>query len=214
MNAIGHWLAGRRGIVAGGGEAADYVADALALAGAAVERIADPSTDASDIAVAFDTAQAKLGGTIDLLVHAGVAMAPVSAETIDLDGWRATLSADIDGRFLFTAELGRRLIAAELPGSVLFLMPSSHISGGRSAGAAADGALANLVKSLAVEWARLGIRTNAIRSRACEPGGLREESVRRSLGYLSAYLSSGYGAYITGIVMGTDELPPERSSGD
>jgi NAD(P)-dependent dehydrogenase (short-subunit alcohol dehydrogenase family) len=206
IDATAHWLAGRRGIVAGEGDAADVVAAALTEAGAAIERLPAPSTDAPDIAQAFESIGAKLGGAVDLLVHAGVTMPAVSAETIDLDGWRASLSADIDGRFLFAAEFTRRLLAAEAGGTILYLMPSTDAGAGRSASAAADGALANLVKSLAVEWGRDGIRVNAIRSRACEPGGLADPAVKSSLGHLAAYLSSGYGAYITGCLMGVDEL--------
>jgi NAD(P)-dependent dehydrogenase (short-subunit alcohol dehydrogenase family) len=206
IRATAHWLVGRRAIVAGAGDAADTVTSALAEAGAAIERLAAPSTDAPEIAQAFESIAAKLGGPIDLLVHAGVAMPAVSAEAIDLDAWRASLSADIDGRFLFAAEFTRRLLVAEAGGSILYLMPSPDAGVGRSASATADGALANLVKSLAVEWGRDGIRINAIRSRACEPGGLADVAVKDSLGYLAAYLSSGYSAYVTGCLMGVDEL--------
>ena len=203
---IAHWLAGRRALVAGVGEAADVVASALSLAGATTERLPQPSIDAPAIAGAFDAAEASLGGTVDLLVHAGVPIPAVSAETIGLEAWRAGLSADIDGRFLFAAEFGRRLIAADAGGSILLMLPSAASGAGRSALATAGGAMANLVKSLATEWGRLGIRTNAIRSRACEPGGLQDSKLRASLGHLAAYLSSGYAAYVTGCVMGVDEI--------
>ena len=61
------------------------------------------------------------------------------------------------------------------------------------------------MKTLAVEWARDGIRVNAIASRACEPGGLGDPAVRVSLGHLAAYLASDYAAYVSGMVMGIDE---------
>ncbi len=204
--ATAHWLAGRRGFVVGEGEASSTVAAALADAGALVERLPQPPVEAPDIAQVFAAAAERLGGPVDLLVHSGVAMPVSSAEAIDLALWRATLSADLDGRFLFAAEFTRRLLADSQGGAILFLMPSSAATAGRSASATADGALANLVKSLAVEWGRDGIRINAIRSRACEPGGLTDESVRSSLGHLAAYLMSDYGAYITGCLMGIDEI--------
>jgi NAD(P)-dependent dehydrogenase (short-subunit alcohol dehydrogenase family) len=200
-----HWLTGRRGIVVGVGEAADVVAAALQLAGASIER-PTPFVDALEIAQAFDAAETRAGGPIDFLVHAGVQMPAVSAEAIDLEDWRVSLSADIDGRFLFAAEFARRLLAAQIGGSILYLMPTSAATAGRSASATADGALVNLVKSLAVEWGRDGIRVNAIRSRACEPGGLAEPQIKASLGHLAAYMNSGYGAYITGCLMGIDEI--------
>lgn len=207
MNAsTGHWLAGRRGIVAGEGEAADAVAVALTGAGAVIDRISAPSVEAPEIVQAFDAAEHNLGGGIDLLVHAGVEMPSIPAEAMDLGSWRATVSADIDGRFLFAAEFARRLLVARAGGSILYLMPSPATAMGRSASASADGAITNLVKSLAVEWGRDGIRVNAIRSRACEADGLADDAVRASLGHLAAYMCSGYGAYITGCLLGIDEI--------
>ena len=58
--------------------------------------------------------------------------------------------------------------------------------------AAAAGALGNLTKTLGVEWARDGIRVNAIQTG--EDG--------ETLGNLAAYLVSDYAAYVTGAVMG------------
>ena len=58
--------------------------------------------------------------------------------------------------------------------------------------AAAAGALGNLTKTLGVEWARDGIRVNAVLTLA------RGET----LGNLVAYLASDYAAYVTGAIMG------------
>jgi hypothetical protein len=60
--------------------------------------------------------------------------------------------------------------------------------------AAAAGALGNLTKTLGVEWARDGIRVNAILT----------HSKNATLGNLAAYLLSDYAAYITGAVIGID----------
>ena len=64
----------------------------------------------------------------------------------------------------------------------------------------------NLVKSLAVEWARDGIRINAIASRACEVPPESDPELTQSLGNLAAYLLSDYAAYVSGTVMGVDEV--------
>jgi NAD(P)-dependent dehydrogenase (short-subunit alcohol dehydrogenase family) len=199
MSAGLNWLAGQRALIAGAGEAIEVVAAALAAAGAAVAR-QPADSDAPAIAAHFDAA-----GDVDLLVHAGVPSVDVAPEAIDIATWRAGFSADIDSRFLYAAEFARRRIAAKQPGAILFLMPSPEPAARKAAAASAQGALDNLVKSLAVEWARDGIRVNAIASRACEAGGLGDDAVRRSLGYLAAYLESDYAAYVTGSVMGVDE---------
>lgn len=200
MTAPGNWLSGRRALLAGTGEALALVGDALATAGAetAVSAIS-PGADAG-IAAEFDAS-----GRFDILVHGGAARSDADPLAMDLGRWRAEVSADLDLRFLQSVEFARRCIADGRAGAVLFLLPSPVPRAGHAAHATVIGAMDNLVKSLAVEWARDGIRTNAIASRACEPGGLTDAAVRASLGHLAAYLCSDYAAYISGMVMGIDE---------
>jgi len=197
------WLDGRHALVVGTGDAVEAVVTALAERGAAVTRTGPEPIDASEIAAVFEAAE---GDGFDILVHAGTKLAPALAESIDLPAWRSGLSADLDGRFLFAAEFTRRRLAASGGGSILFLMPSAASGAGRTATAAAHGALENLVKSLAVEWARDGIRINAIASRVVEDFASASPAQRASLGHLAAYLASDYAAYATGAVSGIDEI--------
>jgi NAD(P)-dependent dehydrogenase (short-subunit alcohol dehydrogenase family) len=198
-----NWLDGRRALVAGPGGAADRVAAALAETGAMVVRLPSPSVDAGEIGQSF--AEAAEQGEIDILVHAGAAIGDAAPETVTLDAWRATVSADIDGRFLHMAEFARRRIAAKARGAILLLMPSPALAPGRAGVLSAHGALDNLVKSVAVEWGRDGIRTNAIASRVVDGFDAAPPTARGSLGHLAAYLVSDYAAYVTGMVMGIDE---------
>jgi len=195
------WLAGRRALVVGTGAAVDAVVGALAAAGAAVRRADAAVVEAPEIAALFDAGEA------DLLVHAGTELATEAAESVGLDRWRETFSADLDGRFLFAAEFARRIIAGEgRHGSVLFLMPGFRPGTGNGMTATAHGALDNLVKSLAVEWGRDGIRVNAVASRTVADYAGASAAERESLGNLSAWLLSDYAAYMTGTVAGIDEL--------
>jgi NAD(P)-dependent dehydrogenase (short-subunit alcohol dehydrogenase family) len=180
------WLAGRRALIMGDGEAVLVVADALGAAGADVVASAIGPDGEHDF---------------DILVHGGASGGGGEAAATGLDAWRGSVSSTIDGCFLESAEFARRCIAAGRSGAILFLLPS----GGDALQATVVGALGNLVKTLAVEWARDGIRVNAIASRICEPGGLGDPAVRASLGHLAAYLASDYGAYVSGMVMGIDE---------
>jgi NAD(P)-dependent dehydrogenase (short-subunit alcohol dehydrogenase family) len=192
-----HWLTGRAALVAGEGEAGDIVAAALLAAGASVARC-DPAGD-------HDTAAASLAATglpVSILVHAGQSPSSVPAHEISPTSWRDALALELDSRFFLAAALARQCIAQKSPASILFL--ASPEQAGGAAQAAAGGALQNLVKTLAVEWARDGIRVNAIVSRHVpHPQG---EAQRNSLGALAAYLSSDYAAYITGALMGLDEV--------
>ena len=200
MSAPLPWLGGRRALLAGEGEALTLVGDALRAAGADVA--ASGVRPGAEERIAYDLADADP----DILVHGGTVGAIGDPASYDLAAWRDHVSADIDLRFLQSAEFARRRLAAGKAGAILFLLPSPAPRAGHAGHATVIGALDNLVKSLAVEWARDGIRVNGIASRACEPGGLTDPAVRASLGHLAAYLSSDYAAYISGMVMGLNEL--------
>lgn len=193
-----NWLAGRRVLAVGTSPALTAVAAALAVAGALVTHGAG-SSDAGEIAAEFSDAE------FEILVHGGASIGRSAPETLTIEAWREGLSADIDGRFLFMAEFARQRIAAEAAGAILLLMPSATRGPGRAAALSAHGALDNLVKTVAVEWGRDGIRTNAIASRVVEDFDRAGTAAQASLGHLAAYLVSDYAAYATGMTIGIDE---------
>lgn len=207
MTILPNLLDGRHAMVAGGSDAGDAIAAALSGLGARVTRLSTPSVDAQTIATAFADAEIAQAQPVDLLVHGGAPLAVQDAQCVTLDAWRNGFSADIDGRFLHAAEFARRRIAAHGRGAIMFLLPSPHIAPGRSAHMSAHGALDNLVKSLAVEWGRDGIRTNAIASHVVDGFATASDAARASLANLAGYILSDHGAYITGMVMGIDEIP-------
>ena len=184
------------------------VAGALENAGAQTHMSAACPDDDSLIGREFDALEAA--GGADILLHSGVAGSAAPSHSIDLEAWRLHVSADIDLRFMQSAEFARRCIAAGRAGAILFLMPSPAPRAGRVGDATIIGAMDNLVKSLSVEWARDGIRVNAIASFACEDGARRTPEIGESLGNLAAYLLSDYGAYISGMVMGVDETEAQN----
>jgi NAD(P)-dependent dehydrogenase (short-subunit alcohol dehydrogenase family) len=204
VSATSVWLTGKRGLVAGSGAILVEVAAALRQSGATV--VDGPRVAGDDFEGALANAETVLGGPVDLLVHGGAAIDARASEATSLEQWRAGVSADLDTRFLQTAAFARRCIAARRPGSILYLLPSRMISAGRVGQATSLGALCNLIKSLAVEWARDGIRINGIASQACEDPASVEPMVRASLGNLSAYVLSDYAAYVSGMVTGISEF--------
>lgn len=200
-----NWFAGRRALLVGSSPALDSLAKGLTGFGAATSVVA-AETEVDAIAAVFDAAEQETGGTIDILVHTGANMAVLPAHLTSLEQWRAGFSADVDSRFFHAAEFARRNNAAAGHGAILFLMPSTAERPGRSAQASAHGALDNLVKSLGAEWGRDAIRINAIASGVVENFAAQSTEQQESLVNLSAYLLSGYGSYVTGMVMGIDEL--------
>lgn len=147
--------------------------------------------DSPAIAKAFEAAGATLvEHEADIWVH----IAPLSetklAHELTHAEWRASLDLGLDRRFLGAKEFAAACRARGQGGVVLFVGAPEQALGADQAAAA--GALGNLTKTLGVEWARDGIRVNAILSR--ETGD--------TLGRLAAYLASDYAAYVTGAVMG------------
>ena len=174
--------------VFGTGDAADIVATAATAAGAA-------SNQHAEWHETFDMTG------VDALVLAGSAAPLNSAVAADLAGWRQAHSADIDGRFQAAAALARAALVARRPASVLMLAPAI----GDVARMTANGAIDNLVKSLAVEWARDGIRINAIISRRIAADGTVAPSARAALGHLAVWLLSDFALYANGSIIGIDE---------
>ncbi len=187
------WLQGKRVLVLGTGEAAEIVAAAVAASGAECRR-----------AEAWDDTVNRPDD--DALVHAGVASRWRAAVDTDLAAWRASQSANLDSRFLATAAFFRNCAAAKRPGSVLMLAAAE----GDAARATANGALDNLVKSLAVEWARDGVRTNAIMSRQIGQDNSVADGARAALGNLAVWLLSDFAGYVNGTVTGIDETSRGR----
>ena len=120
-------------------------------------------SDAASVAAGFDSAESAFG-TVDIAVcNAGVAVASFAMDMEEAD-WLKTIEVNLNGCWRVARETGRRLRAAEKPGSVINI---SSILGHRVAAAvapyaASKGALEQLTRSLALEWARYGIRVNAI----------------------------------------------------
>lgn len=193
------WLADPVAIVIGGGEGVEAVAHELAAAGAIIAR-GPVAASRAEAAAAIAAASLAARDPVTLLIHAGAPRAAERADLIDPRDWRAGIQAGLDSRFFYAAEFAHSLIAQRKPGAILFLDLPQEAGG--AVQAATSGALSNLTKTLAVEWARDGIRVNTIASRVVEGG---TEAELRALGALAAYLVSDFAAYITGSVMGVDD---------
>ncbi len=107
-------------------------------------------------------------GPIDILVNnAGTSW---GAPTIDhpLDGWQKVITLNVTAIFVVTQEVGRRCMVPRKRGKVINIASIQGLTGTYPEGMptlaynASKGAVVNMTRTLAAEWAPLGINVNAI----------------------------------------------------
>jgi NAD(P)-dependent dehydrogenase (short-subunit alcohol dehydrogenase family) len=181
-------LSGRVAAVTGGGSGIGLAsAQALANAGARVV-ILDRSPVAADILetlghgaehfalladvgdeasleTAFD-ALIERAGKIDVLVNsAGTAIRRPAVE-LTVEDWNTVVNVNMTGTFLASRIAARHMIAADIKGAIVNVSSIMGFSGGglypNISYQTTKGAIVNMTRALAVEWAPNGIRVNAV----------------------------------------------------
>ena len=112
---------------------------------------------------AFGDTVARLDRVDACFANAGVAPKPVRFQELELEEWRRLVSIHLEGVFLTLRSAYRHMMEVG-GGSLVATSSSSALSGspGSPHYAAAKAGVVALVKSLAVEGARFGIRANAV----------------------------------------------------
>lgn len=181
-------LSGRVAVVTGGnGGIGLGMAHALAEAGAdlavwgrngekneaAVEALAAHGRQVRayrcDVAVEDDVVSSMAStvddfGRVDVMVaNAGIDLAAPITD-MSLDTWRTVMSVNLDGAFLCFREAARHMIERGDGGSLIGVASTSAIHGapGNEAYSASKAGLCALVRGLAIELARYGIRANTL----------------------------------------------------
>jgi NAD(P)-dependent dehydrogenase (short-subunit alcohol dehydrogenase family) len=108
-----------------------------------------------------------LYGPPDVLVNsAGIADSNIKAETYDPGMFRRLIDINLTGSFLMAQSVGRAMMAAERPGSIILVASMSgsivNYPQEQSCYNASKAGVIQLGKSLAAEWAKYGIRVNCI----------------------------------------------------
>jgi citronellol/citronellal dehydrogenase len=101
-------------------------------------------------------------GRLDVLVNNAGGQFAQRAERYSVNGWNAVVDTNLNGTWFVTQEAARRMIAAG--GGRIVSVLANHYRGipGGAHTSAARAAVANLTRTLAVEWGRHGIRINAV----------------------------------------------------
>ena len=142
---------------------ATALADELVAAGVTAAGVAVDVTDEASVAAMADAAVAVLGG-VDALVNAAGATVRKRAEDLAPAEWRRILEVNATGTFLCCQAVGAHMAGAG-GGAIVNLSSVRGRYGatfGQAEYSASKGAVDSLTRSLAAQWAQLGIRVNAV----------------------------------------------------
>ncbi|CAM1506405.1 Fc.00g060460.m01.CDS01 [Cosmosporella sp. VM-42] len=122
--------------------------------------------DGAAINAAVDSV-VELYGAPDVLVNsAGIADSNIKAETYDPAMFRRLIDINLNGSFLMSQAVGRSMMAAGKPGSIVLVASMSgsivNYPQEQSCYNASKAGVIQLGKSLAAEWAKYDIRVNCI----------------------------------------------------
>ncbi len=145
-------------------EAAGAVADEISAESTRSEAHALDITDDAQVDDVVDRVF-DTHGRIDILINnAGIAIRHPTIE-MSTPVWSKVVDVNLNGHFYCARAVGRHMVAAR-SGAVVMLASIMGLTGGgkfpNPAYHATKGAIVNLVRSLGVEWAPIGIRVNAV----------------------------------------------------
>jgi NAD(P)-dependent dehydrogenase (short-subunit alcohol dehydrogenase family) len=142
----------------------DALVSELRAGGAKADAVACDVSVEADIDALADAVIGEYGRVDVLVNNAGITeVGPAEDEPADV--WRRVLSTNLDGVFFCAQRLGRTMLEQRSGSivnvaSVLGLVGTGQIP--QASYAASKGAVINLTRELAAQWARRGVRVNAI----------------------------------------------------
>lgn len=156
----------RIGILDRDAEAASAAAsEAITRGAAAAAALGCDVTSESQTDEALAALQTALGTPTGLFASAGIDISGFAHE-LRLDTWQQVLASNLTGTFLSSRAVIRAMLASGHGGSVVCCSSpaafAGFAAGGASAYSASKGGISALVRSLAVDYARYGIRVNAL----------------------------------------------------
>jgi len=116
-------------------------------------------------------------GRIDILINNAAGNFICRAEDLSPNGWNAVIGIVLNGSFYCSRAVGRHLIARGGGGSIVSILANYAWTGsaGTIHSASAKAGVLAMTQTLAVEWARHGIRVNAVAPGPIEsPGAARQ----------------------------------------
>jgi len=165
---------------------------------------ADPATAERLVAAALER-----GGSLDVVVNNAAIFITRPAEDYTDEDWRRNMAVNLDGYFYLARAAGRRMI--EAGGGAIVNVASKH-------------GVVGLTRALAIEWARYGIRVNAVSPgfteteatkefEAQNPGMLKGRKARvladrpgrtEEQANVIAFLAGDEASYVSGLIANVD----------
>jgi gluconate 5-dehydrogenase len=145
-------------------ERASEVAARLANAGGEVMGVALDVTDADSVTSAVAAVEERFG-PVDVLINSAGTHIEQPAEELTLEAWDTVLDVNLRGAFLLSQAVARSQLTHGVGGShihVTSVRSNLGIRRGYAAYCSSKGGLGILIKQLASEWAKYGIRVNGI----------------------------------------------------
>jgi citronellol/citronellal dehydrogenase len=203
------------------GEALNAVATFAANQGRPILTVPTNIRNPAQVAALFDRVAAEIG-PVDVLVNSAGGQFPQPAIDYSLKGWNAVIDTNLNGTWYMMQTAAQRWRDADRPGVIVNVV--TVIDRGMPGVAhtcAARAGVIYLSKSLAVEWAPLGIRINCVAPGAIETEGMavyppeafasfpRSNPMKRfgdawDVAEACVYLAAPTGKFVTGEVLTVD----------
>lgn len=153
------WMTGRDA-----GNASELARSLSETYGQPVEGVALDVMDRARIREVVEQFAPRRDDPAILVYNAGISPVYASAEKIEEDDWDAILATNLTGAFFSAQAFARKLIAEGRSGSIVLVGSVNSIVGDARLAAytASKSGLAGMAKTMALDWARHGIRVNLV----------------------------------------------------
>ena len=219
------WLFARLGahvVIAGRTESkVAAVADAITARGLKASGQTVDIRDAEAVSAFFDSIWAE-HGRLDTLINSAGGQFPQPAIDFSAKGWNAVINTNLNGTWFMMQAAARKWRDAGQQGSIVnIVVVTTHGLYGVAHTIAARAGVIGLSRSVAVEWAPLGVRVNCVAPGAIETEGWKVYSPQARAAYprsnpmmragtawdiaeACVYLGSQSGKFITGELLTID----------